>query len=122
MINTSVPIFVELVDRLQLSLFTFSITKLSLKFTSGNITRACLFGIVHIGGCVSNARRTRLKVCHFEAMGMLKRNMQQIYIDEDWVVQNTRSWSSPKIETQLNWQMTSWCNGWRQSSMQMILR
>jgi hypothetical protein len=28
MINTSIPIFGELVDRLQLSLFTFSITKL----------------------------------------------------------------------------------------------
>jgi hypothetical protein len=29
MINTSIPIFGELVDRLQLSLFTFPITKLS---------------------------------------------------------------------------------------------
>jgi hypothetical protein len=47
MINTSIPIFVELVDRLQLSLFTFSITKLGSEFTSGNITMACLFGIVH---------------------------------------------------------------------------
>jgi hypothetical protein len=47
MINTSIPIFGELVDRLQLSLFTFSITKLSSEFTSGNITTACLFGIVH---------------------------------------------------------------------------
>jgi hypothetical protein len=47
LINTSIPIFGELVDCLQLSLFTFSITKLSSEFTSGNITTACLFGIVH---------------------------------------------------------------------------
>jgi hypothetical protein len=47
MINTSIPLFGELVDRLQLSLFPFFITKLSSKFTSGNITMACLFGIVH---------------------------------------------------------------------------
>jgi hypothetical protein len=48
MINTSIPIFGELVDRLQLSLFTFYITKLSSYFTSGNITTACPFGIVHM--------------------------------------------------------------------------
>jgi hypothetical protein len=40
-----------------------------------------------IAGYVSNPRRTRLKVRHYEAIAMLKRNMQQIYVDEDWVVQ-----------------------------------
>jgi hypothetical protein len=40
-----------------------------------------------IAGYVSNPRRTRLKVRHYEALAMLKRNMQKVYIDEDWVVQ-----------------------------------
>jgi hAT family C-terminal dimerisation region len=40
-----------------------------------------------IAGYVSNPRRTSLKVRHYEALAMLKLNMQRIYIDEDWVVQ-----------------------------------
>jgi hypothetical protein len=40
-----------------------------------------------IAGYVSNPRRTRLKVHHYESIAMLKRNMQQIYVDEDWVVE-----------------------------------
>jgi hypothetical protein len=51
-----------------------------------------------IAGYVSNARRTRLKVRHYEAMAMLKRNMQQIYIDEDWVVQQYQ-----KLEKSKDW-------------------
>ena len=57
-----------------------------------------------IAGYVSNPRRTRLKIRHYEAMAMLKRNMQQIYIDEDWVVEQymmlekSKEWDS--IETE----------------------
>jgi hypothetical protein len=57
-----------------------------------------------IAGYVSNPRRTRLKVKHYKAMAMLKRNMQQIYINEDWVVEQyqhmekTKGWES--METQ----------------------
>jgi hAT family C-terminal dimerisation region len=40
-----------------------------------------------VAGYVSNPRRTRLKVRHYEALAMLKQNMQRIYIDEDWVVE-----------------------------------
>jgi hAT family C-terminal dimerisation region len=40
-----------------------------------------------IAGYVSNPRRARLKVKHYETIATLKRNMQQIYIDEDVVVQ-----------------------------------
>ena len=40
-----------------------------------------------IAGYVSNPRRTSLKVHHYECIAMLKRNVQQIYIDEDWVAQ-----------------------------------
>jgi hypothetical protein len=40
-----------------------------------------------IAGYVSNPRRTSLKVKHYEALAMLKLNMRNIYIDEDWVVQ-----------------------------------
>jgi hypothetical protein len=40
-----------------------------------------------IAGYVSNPKRTRLKVQHYEAIAILKRNMQQLFIDEDWVVQ-----------------------------------
>jgi hypothetical protein len=53
-----------------------------------------------IAGYVSNPRRTRLKVRHYEAMAMLKRNMQQVFIDEDWVVEQykalekTKKWDS----------------------------
>jgi hAT family C-terminal dimerisation region len=39
-----------------------------------------------IAGYVSNPRRSSLKVHHYESIAMLKRNMQQVYIDEDWVV------------------------------------
>jgi hypothetical protein len=35
---------------------------------------------------------------HYEAMAMLKRNMQQIYIDEDWVVQQYQ-----KLEKSKDW-------------------
>jgi hAT family C-terminal dimerisation region len=39
-----------------------------------------------IAGYVSNPRRTRLNVRHYETIATLKRNMQQVYINEDWVV------------------------------------
>jgi hypothetical protein len=39
-----------------------------------------------IAGYVSNPRRTSLKVHHYESIAMLKRNMQQVYINEQWVV------------------------------------
>jgi hypothetical protein len=41
-----------------------------------------------IAGYVSNPRRTRLKVQHYKAIAMLKRNMQQIFFDEDLVAQH----------------------------------
>ena len=47
-------------------------------------------------GYVSNPRRTRLNVHNYEAMAMLKRNMQQVFIDEDWVVQQYMSLESSK--------------------------
>jgi hypothetical protein len=53
-----------------------------------------------IAGYVSNPRRTRLKVRHYESIAMLKRNMQQVYIDEDWVVkqymqlEQAKAWAS----------------------------
>ena len=37
-------------------------------------------------GYVSDPRRTSLKVRNYEAITMLKRNMQYISIDEEWVV------------------------------------
>jgi hypothetical protein len=40
-----------------------------------------------IAGYVSNPRRTSLKVRHYEALAMLKLNIQKIYVDEEWVVQ-----------------------------------
>jgi hypothetical protein len=39
-----------------------------------------------IAGYVSNPRRTKLNVKNYEMIAMLKRNMQQVYIDEDFVV------------------------------------
>jgi hAT family C-terminal dimerisation region len=39
-----------------------------------------------IAGYVSNPRRARLKVKHYETIAMLKRNMQQVYIDEGFVL------------------------------------
>jgi hypothetical protein len=57
-----------------------------------------------IASYVSNPRQTQLKVKHYEAMEMLKRNMQQIYINEDWVVEQyqhmekTKGWEL--METQ----------------------
>jgi hypothetical protein len=73
MINTSIPIFGELVDRLQLSLFPFSITKLlSIEFTSGNITTACLFGIVHYKFIAFNC----LKVFENSTIGVLYKKIK----------------------------------------------
>jgi hypothetical protein len=40
-----------------------------------------------IAGYVSSPRRTSLKVRHYEALAMLKHNIQKIYVDEDWVVE-----------------------------------
>ena len=39
-----------------------------------------------VAGYVSNPRRTRLKVRHYEATAMLKQNLHHIYLDEEWVV------------------------------------
>ena len=39
-----------------------------------------------IAGYVSNPRRTCLNVRHYESLAMLKRNMQHVFINEDWVV------------------------------------
>jgi hAT family C-terminal dimerisation region len=39
-----------------------------------------------IAGYVSNPRRTKLNVKHYEMLAMLKRNMQQVYINEEFVV------------------------------------
>jgi hAT family C-terminal dimerisation region len=53
-----------------------------------------------IAGYVSNPRRTSLKVRHYECLAMLKRNLQQVYIDENWVVQQymtlekTKAWGT----------------------------
>ena len=47
-------------------------------------------------GYVSNPRRTRLNVKNYGAMAMLKRNMQHVYIDEDWVVQQYLSLEKSK--------------------------
>lgn len=44
-----------------------------------------------VAGYVSNPRRTRLKVRHYEAIAMLKQNMRHVYVDEDWVVQEYMS-------------------------------
>ena len=41
-----------------------------------------------IAGYVSNPRRTKLNVHNYERIAMLKRNMQQIYIDEELVLQD----------------------------------
>ena len=57
-----------------------------------------------VAGYVSNPRRTSLKVRNYEAIAMLKRNMQHIYIDEKWVVhkymrmEKGKDWDS--LETQ----------------------
>jgi hypothetical protein len=40
-----------------------------------------------IAGYVLNPRRTSLKVQHYEALALLKHNIQKIYVDGDWVVQ-----------------------------------
>jgi hypothetical protein len=57
-----------------------------------------------IAGYVSNPRRTKLKVRHYETMAMLKWNMQQIFIDEDWVVleqytalKKPKNWDTLKV-------------------------
>jgi hypothetical protein len=54
-----------------------------------------------IAGYVLNPRRTSLKVRHFEALAMLKLNIQRMYIDEDWVVQQYL-----KMEKSKEWDAT----------------
>jgi hypothetical protein len=49
-----------------------------------------------IASYVSNPRRTKRKVQHYKAMAMLKRNMQQIYIEEDLVVGQYTALEKPK--------------------------
>ena len=57
-----------------------------------------------IAGYVSNPRRTSLKVRHYEALAMLKQNIQKIYVDEDWVVQQymhmekNKSWDTTQTQ------------------------
>ena len=47
-------------------------------------------------GYVSNPRRTSLKVKNYEWIAMLKRNLSQIYVDEDWVVERYMSQEKSK--------------------------
>jgi hAT family C-terminal dimerisation region len=49
-----------------------------------------------IAGYVSNPRRTRLKVRHYEAIAMLKQNMHNVYVKEDWVVQKYKDLEKSK--------------------------
>jgi hypothetical protein len=57
-----------------------------------------------IAGYVSNPRRARLNVHHYEKIAMLKRNLQQIYVDEEWIVreylENEQNKSWDKIQTE----------------------
>jgi hypothetical protein len=54
-----------------------------------------------IAGYVLNPRRTSLKVRHYKALAMLKLNIQQMYIDKDWVVQHYL-----KMEKSKEWDAT----------------
>jgi hypothetical protein len=54
-----------------------------------------------IAGYISNPRCTSLKVQHYEALAMLKLNIQQMYINEDWVVQQYL-----KMEKSKEWDAT----------------
>ena len=47
-----------------------------------------------VAGYVSNPRRTRLKVRHYEAIAMLKQNMKHVFVDEEWVVREYMSLES----------------------------
>jgi hAT family C-terminal dimerisation region len=49
-----------------------------------------------IAGYVSNPRRTRLKVRHYEAIAMLKQNMHNVYVNEEWVVQQYKDLEKSK--------------------------
>jgi hAT family C-terminal dimerisation region len=54
-------------------------------------------------GYVSNPRRTSLKVKNYETIAMLKRNMHQVYIDENWVVnrylthEKAKDWNAEEL-------------------------
>jgi hypothetical protein len=56
-----------------------------------------------IAGYVSSPRRTSLNVRNYECIAAMKRNMHQVYIDEEWVVQQylalekTKGWD--KLES-----------------------
>jgi hAT family C-terminal dimerisation region len=71
-----------------------------------------------IAGYVSNPRRSRLNVHHYESMAMLKQNMRAVYIDEKWVVNQylalskSKGWNeahtqNDKRVTELEWDLFS---------------
>jgi hypothetical protein len=60
-----------------------------------------------MAGYVSCPRRTRLNVRNYECLSALRSNMQQVYIDKQWVVdkymmmEKTKSWDALEAESDL---------------------
>ena len=52
-------------------------------------------------GCVSCPRRTRLNVRNYECLSMLKVNMKQVFIDEEWVTKQYMMMEKDKSWDQL---------------------
>lgn len=71
--------------RLQKNIFP-TIYKLAVCLASIRTNEVGCERFFSIAGYVSNPRRTRLNVRNYECLAALKANMQNVYIDESWVV------------------------------------
>jgi hypothetical protein len=61
-------------------------------------------------------RRTSLKVCHYEALAMLKHNIQKIYVDKDWVVEQYMT-----LEKNKEWDALETCKDELVASLELEL-
>jgi hypothetical protein len=98
----------DLVQFLQLQQHCFpTLFKLAVGMSSVRTNEVGCERFFSMAGYVSCPRRTRLNVRNYECLSALRSNMQQVYIDEQWVVdkymmmEKTKSWDALDAEDDL---------------------
>ena len=99
----------DLVHFLQLQRHAYpTIYKLAVKFASIRTNEVGCERFFSTAGYVSNPRRTSLNVRNYECLATLRSNMQKVYIDEGWVVdqyltmEKNKTWNSVTTSEDMN--------------------
>ena len=99
----------NLVNFLQLQRYAYpTIYKLAVKFASIRTNEVGCERFFSTAGYVSNPRRTSLNIRNYECLATLRSNMQKVYLDEGWVVdqyltmEKNKNWDAMKTSEDMN--------------------